>query len=297
MSSRRAEDVGGLVSRLPPRHRRLQADQRPARPPGRRPRALRRSSTRLRQGGEAFRLGGDEFALLLPGVDEAAALAVARSVVKRIGESGLGQYGVDHRQRRRRDVPAARPRARRADPARRRRALLGEGARQEPGAARGQRPSPRSSRSSRSIGDRLARFRAAAALARAVDSRDVYTGSHSERVARDRGRDRRAARRCPPTEIELTRLAGSLHDLGKLAIPEEILQKPGELTSAEWLVVAAASADRAPDAREPRRRAGGRLGAPPPRALGRHRLSRRARRRGHPARLAHRLRRRGRSTR
>ena len=38
-------------------------------------------------------------------------------------------------------------------------------------------------------------------------------------------------------EIELTRLAGSLHDLGKLAIPEEILQKPGELTSAEWLVV------------------------------------------------------------
>ena len=31
--------------------------------------------------------------------------------------------------------------------------------------------------------DRAARFRAAASLARAVDARDVYTGSHSQRVA------------------------------------------------------------------------------------------------------------------
>ena len=41
----------------------------------------------------------------------------------------------DHRQRRRRHLSAARSRARLADPPRRRRALLGEGARQEPGAA------------------------------------------------------------------------------------------------------------------------------------------------------------------
>jgi HD-GYP domain-containing protein (c-di-GMP phosphodiesterase class II) len=38
-------------------------------------------------------------------------------------------------------------------------------------------------------------------------------------------------------EIELTRLAGSLHDLGKLAIPEEILRKPGPLNEAERLVL------------------------------------------------------------
>ena len=37
--------------------------------------------------------------------------------------------------------------------------------------------------------------------------------------------------------IELTRLAASLHDLGKLAIPEEILRKPGELTESERLVL------------------------------------------------------------
>jgi HD-GYP domain-containing protein (c-di-GMP phosphodiesterase class II) len=38
-------------------------------------------------------------------------------------------------------------------------------------------------------------------------------------------------------EIELVRLAGSLHDLGKLAIPEEILRKPGPLSEAERLVL------------------------------------------------------------
>jgi HD-GYP domain-containing protein (c-di-GMP phosphodiesterase class II) len=38
-------------------------------------------------------------------------------------------------------------------------------------------------------------------------------------------------------QIELTRLAGRLHDLGKLAIPEEILRKPGPLNEAERLVL------------------------------------------------------------
>ncbi|MBW8742595.1 MAG: HD domain-containing protein, partial [Acidobacteria bacterium] len=33
------------------------------------------------------------------------------------------------------------------------------------------------------------------------------------------------------------RLAGSLHDLGKLAIPEEILRKPGQLADSERLVL------------------------------------------------------------
>ena len=84
--------------------------------------------------------------------------------------------------------------------------------------------------------DRAARFRAAASLARAVDARDVYTGSHSQRVA---DLAARMARRLglPDEEVELTRLAASLHDLGKLAIPEEILRKPGPLTEPERMVL------------------------------------------------------------
>ena len=84
--------------------------------------------------------------------------------------------------------------------------------------------------------DRAARFRAAASLAKAVDARDVYTGSHSERVADLAARiaTRLGVGR---EQVELTRLAGSLHDLGKLAIPEEILRKPGPLSEAERLVL------------------------------------------------------------
>src|SRR5207247_392721 len=60
--------------------------------------------------------------------------------------------------------------------------------------------------------DKAARYRAAASLAKAVDARDTYTGSHSERVAELAAR---VASRVglDPEHVELTRLAGSLHDL------------------------------------------------------------------------------------
>src|SRR5207237_1155033 len=79
------------------------------------------------------------------------------------------------------------------------------------------------------------RYRAAASLAKAVDGRDTYAGRHSERVSELAAQ---VARRLglDPEQVELTRLAGSLHDLGKLAIPEEILRKPGTLTDSERLV-------------------------------------------------------------
>jgi diguanylate cyclase (GGDEF)-like protein len=41
----------------------------------------------------------------------------------------------------------------------------------------------------------------------------------------------------PEGELERIRTASLLHDLGKLAIPEEILAKPGDLATSEWRVV------------------------------------------------------------
>jgi diguanylate cyclase (GGDEF)-like protein len=41
----------------------------------------------------------------------------------------------------------------------------------------------------------------------------------------------------PEGELERIRTASLLHDLGKLAIPEEILAKPGDLAASEWRVV------------------------------------------------------------
>jgi diguanylate cyclase (GGDEF)-like protein/putative nucleotidyltransferase with HDIG domain len=70
-------------------------------------------------------------------------------------------------------------------------------------------------------------------LAETLDLRDAGTGAHSqtvgrysETIARELGL---AAER-----IERIRLAGLLHDIGKLGVPDEILRKPGRLTAAEF---------------------------------------------------------------
>lgn len=66
-----------------------------------------------------------------------------------------------------------------------------------------------------------------------MDLRDISTSTHSETVARyaemiadQLGLD--AAR------IEQIRLAGVVHDLGKIGLPDQLLLKPGSLTADEW---------------------------------------------------------------
>jgi two-component system, cell cycle response regulator len=79
------------------------------------------------------------------------------------------------------------------------------------------------------------------------------------------------------------RQAAELHDIGKLGIPEEILDKPGPLDAEEWTFVR-----RHPligeriIGRRPRPGVGGQAGPLHPRASGRHRLPRRAVRRPDP---------------
>jgi HD-GYP domain-containing protein (c-di-GMP phosphodiesterase class II) len=41
----------------------------------------------------------------------------------------------------------------------------------------------------------------------------------------------------PDAEVDRIRIAALLHDVGKIAVPEEILEKPSALTSAEWRTV------------------------------------------------------------
>jgi HD-GYP domain-containing protein (c-di-GMP phosphodiesterase class II) len=73
-------------------------------------------------------------------------------------------------------------------------------------------------------------------LARAVDIRDVYTGRHSAQVG---NLARRVGERLgmSAAELELLERAARLHDVGKLAVPDTILQKPGPLDDAEWEVM------------------------------------------------------------
>jgi putative nucleotidyltransferase with HDIG domain len=68
------------------------------------------------------------------------------------------------------------------------------------------------------------------ALANAVEARDAYTGKHAQRVAAYGLRIARAAGVEVDPQVEFGFL---LHDVGKVAVPDAILFKPGPLTPEE----------------------------------------------------------------
>jgi HD-GYP domain-containing protein (c-di-GMP phosphodiesterase class II) len=75
------------------------------------------------------------------------------------------------------------------------------------------------------------------ALAAAIEARDNYTAEHSEQVV-GLARDVAMILGMPADMVERIGHGALLHDVGKLAIPNEILQKAGGLTAAEWAVIA-----------------------------------------------------------
>lgn len=74
------------------------------------------------------------------------------------------------------------------------------------------------------------------ALANAVDARDRYTAGHSERVTRYALTIARQMHYAPKDQGAWTRLerGGRLHDIGKIGVPDAILQKTGKLTDEEF---------------------------------------------------------------
>lgn len=75
-------------------------------------------------------------------------------------------------------------------------------------------------------------IRAITSLATALGVRDRYTRQHCERVASlaaATGRELGVA----SEELEDLRLAGAVHDLGKVGVPDDVLRRPGELTEAQ----------------------------------------------------------------
>ena len=74
------------------------------------------------------------------------------------------------------------------------------------------------------------------ALAAAVDARDPYTRSHSARVAA-LSRIIAVELQLPSDEIRRVQLSALLHDIGKIGIPDAILNKPAALTPEEWVIM------------------------------------------------------------
>ena len=74
------------------------------------------------------------------------------------------------------------------------------------------------------------------ALANAVDARDSYTGDHSQRMA-DLSTKIGKVMGLPKDQIEALHWASILHDIGKIGVPDEILNKHGPLNKEEWVIM------------------------------------------------------------
>jgi diguanylate cyclase (GGDEF)-like protein len=83
---------------------------------------------------------------------------------------------------------------------------------------------------------KLAREAATAALASVLDPLPHYRGQPSALIGSIVVSLARQLQ-LPEAEIDRLRVAALLHDVGKVAVPEEILDKPSALTSAEWRTV------------------------------------------------------------
>ncbi len=71
------------------------------------------------------------------------------------------------------------------------------------------------------------------ALALTVEQRDPYTAGHQKRVS-NLARTIANEMKLPKDKIEGVRIAGIIHDIGKIHIPTEMLCKPGKLTEQEF---------------------------------------------------------------
>jgi len=74
------------------------------------------------------------------------------------------------------------------------------------------------------------------ALSAVMESRDPYTAGHQRRVA-EVASAIATEMGLPQEQIEEIRVAGYLHDIGKISVPAELLSKPGRLKPLEMLLI------------------------------------------------------------
>lgn len=73
-------------------------------------------------------------------------------------------------------------------------------------------------------------------IANAVEAKDVYTQGHTQRVA-DMAVALGKKMDLSTMETDALHLGGILHDVGKIGVPREILNKPGPLDPDEWEII------------------------------------------------------------
>lgn len=79
-------------------------------------------------------------------------------------------------------------------------------------------------------------FQTVQALVAAIEAKDPYTAGHSQKVAQIAVQFATALQ-LNATDIFVLRLAGLMHDVGKIGIPENILLEPGQLDEPSWEIM------------------------------------------------------------
>jgi HD-GYP domain-containing protein (c-di-GMP phosphodiesterase class II) len=74
------------------------------------------------------------------------------------------------------------------------------------------------------------------AIARIVETHDPYTAGHQRRVA-VLGREMARTMQLAPAMVEGVYLGGVIHDIGKLYLPADILNRPSKLNEVEFLLI------------------------------------------------------------
>ncbi|MBI4444151.1 MAG: response regulator [Acidobacteria bacterium] len=74
------------------------------------------------------------------------------------------------------------------------------------------------------------------ALARSIEAKDPYTEGHCERLA-DYSVRFGERMGLPEEQLQALRRSGIVHDIGKVAVPDSILLKPGPLSEQEWAIM------------------------------------------------------------
>jgi response regulator RpfG family c-di-GMP phosphodiesterase len=73
-------------------------------------------------------------------------------------------------------------------------------------------------------------------IARIVEMRDPYTSGHQQRVA-SLARQIAVEMKLDESQIEHVWMAATIHDVGKMLVPVDILSKPGKLSTLEWGII------------------------------------------------------------
>jgi diguanylate cyclase (GGDEF)-like protein/putative nucleotidyltransferase with HDIG domain len=202
---------------------------------------LQQVATLLREGVRRIdvpaRIGGEEFAVILPGTDAQAAFAIAERLRCHVRDAfaeatvpitisfGIASHPA-HAETAASLVRTADEALYGAKASGRNRSVI-----YSPALARG----GRDGREERDV-DAERYLAVVLDLAEAVDVRFSGSARHSETVGRYAELMARELG-LPERRVGRVRLAGLLHDVGKVAVPDAILRKPGALTDEEWAIV------------------------------------------------------------